>query len=541
MQKLHEHHSTRKTPQSEAIPGSGQAANSAGGFSWQVDDWTRLDRFLVLGTEGGSYYASEKKLTKGCAEAAQRCIDADGARTVARVTEISESGRAPKNDPALFVLAMATASKDKETRRAAWAALPRVARIGTHLFHFAEYRQAFGGWGRLARKAFGEWYTAKEADALAMQAVKYQSRDGWSHRDVLRLAHPCPQDSKQAAVFDWIVNGTEKGKKAKGHERRAYKQSSVPDLLQAFEDLKERADDPKKAAKLISMYGLPREAVPTQLLKEPVVWEALLDHMGTTALVRNLGNMSKCGLLSPLSKGEKTVISKLTDSETIRKSRIHPVQVLTALLTYKVGHGNKSDSTWNPCPRVVDALDDAFYAAFGNVEPTGKSLLLALDVSGSMGCGCIAGIEGLTPRVASAAMAMVTARVEKDWHVMGFSHELVDIPISPRQRLDDVVEMIAGIPMGGTDCSLPMRWAKEKKAKVDGFVVYTDNETWAGDIHPSQALVTYRRQLGINSKLVVVGMVANDFTIADPEDAGMLDVVGFDSAAPSLIQQFVAE
>jgi 60 kDa SS-A/Ro ribonucleoprotein len=158
-----------------------------------------------------------------------------------------------------------------------------------------------------------------------------------------------------------------------------------------------------------------------------------------------------------------------------------------------------------------------------------------------MGCGCIAGIEGLTPRVASAAMAMVTARVEKDWHVMGFSHELVDIPISPRQRLDDVVEMIAGIPMGGTDCSLPMRWAKEKKAKVDGFVVYTDNETWAGDIHPSQALVTYRRQLGINSKLVVVGMVANDFTIADPEDAGMLDVVGFDSAAPSLIQQFVAE
>ena len=33
-------------------------------------------------------------------------------------------------------------------------------------------------------------------------------------------------------------------------------------------------------------------------------------------------------------------------------------------------------------------------------------------------------------------------------------------------------------------------------------------------------------------------MVSNGFSIADPDDGGMLDVVGFDSAAPALIADF---
>ena len=52
---------TRRVPQSTPIPGSGQVPNSAGGFAWAVDEWTRLRRFLVLGSEGGSYYASRAR------------------------------------------------------------------------------------------------------------------------------------------------------------------------------------------------------------------------------------------------------------------------------------------------------------------------------------------------------------------------------------------------------------------------------------------------------------------------------------------------
>jgi 60 kDa SS-A/Ro ribonucleoprotein len=70
-------------------------------------------------------------------------------------------------------------------------------------------------------------------------------------------------------------------------------------------------------------------------------------------------------------------------------------------------------------------------------------------------------------------------------------------------------------------------------------VIFTDSETWAGEVHPVQALQDYRRESGIDARLVVVGMVSNGFSIAHPADPGMLDVVGFDTATPQLISDFV--
>ncbi len=40
-----------------------QVPNNAGGFVWSVDEMTRLRRFLILGTESGTYYVGEKELT----------------------------------------------------------------------------------------------------------------------------------------------------------------------------------------------------------------------------------------------------------------------------------------------------------------------------------------------------------------------------------------------------------------------------------------------------------------------------------------------
>jgi 60 kDa SS-A/Ro ribonucleoprotein len=188
----------------------------------------------------------------------------------------------------------------------------------------------------------------------------------------------------------------------------------------------------------------------------------------------------------------------------------------------------------------VDALDQAFYAAFENVVPAGKRWVLALDVSGSMSMGQIAGVPGLTPRVGSAAMAMVTYKVEPRVSVIAFSHEMRPVDISRSRRLDDVVKAVSNLPFGGTDCALPMLWALKQRVEADVFVIYTDSETWFGNVHPAQALRQYREKTGIPARLVVVGMLANPFSIADPTDGGMLDVVGFDTAAPEVIRDFAA-
>jgi 60 kDa SS-A/Ro ribonucleoprotein len=528
MFKLHKMFSTKTTPQTMPMPGTKQVKNAAGGYVWQVDDWMRLDRFLVLGSEGGTYYASERDLTVDNADVVRRCIAADGLRTVSRIVDVSHAGRAPKNDPAIFSLAMAAKLGDEQTRRAAYAALPQVCRIATHLMHFAEYAQAFGGWGRGMRKAVGAWFNARPAEELALQLAKYQSRDGWSNRDLLRLAHPRAASPSHDRLFSWSV---------KGELPEGAQADPALALIVAMEELK-KTTDVTTAARIIRERRMPRECVPTQFLKFPDIWDALLEAMPMTAMIRNLATMTRVGLLETGSAASKKVIAQLQDPVRLKKARVHPIAVLAALMTYKSGHGSRGKETWNPLGKIVDALDTAFYASFGVIEPAGKRMLLALDVSGSMASGAVAGVQNLTPRVASAAMALVTAATENDHTFVAFATELTPLAISPRQRLDDAVNEVSRLPFGGTDCGLPMIWAQKHRIDVDTFCVYTDNETWAGNVHPAQALRAYRDARGIPAKLVVVGMTSNGFSVADPNDAGMLDVVGFDTSTPSVIADF---
>lgn len=514
------------TPQSMPLPGT--VANSAGGFTYQVDDWARLDRFLVLGTEGGTYYITERALTLDGATVVERCLGADGARVVRTIVTVSTAGRAPKNEPAIFALAMAAKLGDEATRKAAYLALPAVCRTGTHLMHFAEYAQAFGGWGRGMRRAVASWFNQRPARDLAFQAVKYQARDGWSTRDLLRLAHPRAASPAHDRVFHWMV----KGELASGDSDPALA------LIEAFEAAK-RATSVDEIVGLIASAGLPREAVPTRWLTEPAVWEALLPRMPMTALVRNLATMTRVGLLAQGGDATRSVATRLGDEAALHGARIHPVAVLSALVTYRGGKGIRGDATWTPVAAIVDALDAAFYRSFRAVVPSGRRTLLALDVSGSMSLGAIAGVPGLTPRTGSAAMALVTAATERDHGFVAFTGELSELAISPRQRIDDVVAQVSNLPFGATDCAQPMLWAEKHRRPVDAFVVYTDSETWSGSIHPVQALRRYREATGIPAKLIVVGMTSTGFTIADPDDAGMLDVVGFDTATPHVIADVI--
>ena len=257
-----------------------------------------------------------------------------------------------------------------------------------------------------------------------------------------------------------------------------------------------------------------------------------------TAMIRNLGKMTSIGLVQPFSDAAKLIVRKLGDDAMLNRARIHPLAVLIAEKVYAQGKGEKGSLAWKPMAKIVDALDAAFYATFQNVEPCGKAVLLALDVSGSMGGGSVAG-SCLTPREASAAMALVTAATEEDYHIMGFSNRFIPLDISPRMRLDEVVKRISNLPFEATDCALPMIWAREQEVDVSAFITYTDSETWAGKIHPTQALRQYRSEFVGDAKAVVVGMTSNGFTLADPNDRGMLDVVGFDTTAPAVIADFV--
>lgn len=519
-----------------------QVQNSAGGFTFELDDKTRLRRFLILGVEGGTFYANARHLAFDNVQILQRMAVNDPVNLVDTIVDVSVSGAAPKQQPALFALAFAASVP--QSSQAALAALPRVARTGSALLQFVSYVEKFRGWGRGLRRAVGSWYSTKRADDLAYQVVKYRNRGGWSHRDLLRLAHPSTSDESLRATFDWIVRGS--SSTSFSDSTGDTSSENIPTIIEGFAKASHATTSSEWAA-LVRGYGLSWEMLPDAALNEPDVWAALLDtDVPQTALIRQLPRLTRLGLLPGLGGRTSDVVSQITDAERLRKARIHPVSVLSAQRTYAKGRSFQGTTEWEPTARISDALDEAFYLSFGAVKPANKRTLLSLDVSASMHWPL--GGTPLTARDASAALSLVTLATESESMVLGFTTNsltkgflrdvVTPLDISARQRLDDVLDYIDGLPFGGTDCSLPMLYAMENSLEVDTFVIYTDNETWAGKMHPHQALQRYRKESGIDAKLVVAGMTATKFSIANPDDAGMLDVVGFDAAVPNLISEF---
>ncbi len=519
--------SRRTTPQSSPIPGTAQVSNSAGGHAWVADMWSLLDRFLIIGTEGGTYYIDERKLTRDACTNLSACITADGVRTVERIVAISLAGRAFKQDALIFAHALCAKTGNAATRQHANDTMPSVCRTGTMLFSWLTCIKELGGTGPGTRRALCNWYLKKDLSSLTYQLCKYRQRGGWTHRDVLRLAHPTSSLADYNNLFEWVTKET-------------ISDSTDNPLLAGF-ILAQACSVASSTAKLIADFGLTREMVQSSHLQSADVWSALLQNMPFTAMVRNLGKMSAVGLLTPLSDAESTVCQRLTDTDRVVGSRIHPIAVLNALRTYASGHGLKGKLTWPVCNRVVDALATTFEKSFASVEPTGKRYYLALDVSDSMAWTNCTGAASLTPREASAAIAMMTARQGDAYVMRAFDHSMTDLDISSSDSLRTAVDKVSRLPFGATDCALPMLDAIANNLSVDCFVIYTDSETWVGGVHPCQALQQYRVHSGIAAKLVVVSMVGNAFTIADPSDAGMLDVVGFDSACPRLINEFAKE
>lgn len=533
------------TPQRVRTPGrSDEVQNNAGGFVFKVSDRDRLERFLILGTDGGTYYVGEQKLTTQNADFLRKMIRENEALVVDTIVAVSTEGRAYRNSPALFALALVMS--EGQDKAAAREAVAKVARTSTHLFEFAQYIDDLGGWGRAKRKAVANWYEGKTPDQLAYQAVKYRQRDGWTHRDLLRLSHPTGVDT---GVGNFIL-----GKEGVQGE------NGFPEIIAGFTYM-QKAGSAKEVLRLLEQYkSLPWETIPTQFLKEAEVWKAIFRNgqLNGQALVRNITRLARIDAFKDMQFASEYA-ARLTDVEMIRKSRLHPINYLNAAVVYEEGQADRSGGfysygrkkDWTSESVITDAINDGFHEAFKTVEPAGKRTMLAIDVSGSMGSSAL-GLD-LSCAQVSGAMAMTVARTEPAHIIRGFTSgdrggwgygrgaaELTDLSISAKTPLATAMRNVQKSNFGATDCAQPMLWALENKVEVDTFVVITDNETWAGNIKPTQALKRYRDATGIPARLAVLGVASTDFTIADPQDRGQMDFVGFDSNAPRVLADFSA-
>ena len=95
--------------------------------------------------------------------------------------------------------------------------------------------------------------------------VIYQSRDRWSHGDLLCLAHPKAPSAEHEAVFRWILAGVDglgdravKRKVNGGDRLTTYAPAGkLPEIIEAFEKAK-KASSKAEIVGLINDGDLPR-------------------------------------------------------------------------------------------------------------------------------------------------------------------------------------------------------------------------------------------------------------------------------------------
>ncbi|NWU80630.1 RO60 protein, partial [Onychorhynchus coronatus] len=508
------------------LPSEKQVPSPEGADKWNVTDTDRLRHFLCFGSECGAYHIKEQKLGFENAQALLRLIEEGrGCEVVEEIKAFSQEGRAAKQEPLLFALAVCSQCSDVKTKQAAFKAVPEVCCIPTHLFTFIQFKKDLkegmkcGMWGRALRKAVADWYNGKNGMALALAVTKYKQRSGWSHKDLLRLSHLKPASEGIAIVTKYITKGWKDVQEAYKEKAVSVEAEKLLKYLEAVEKVK-RTKDELEVIHLIEEYGLVREHLLTSHLKSKEVWKALLKEMSISVLLRNLGKLTANSVLEPRGSEVAIVCEKLRNEKLLKKGKIHPLHILVALETYKAGHGSRGKLWWRPDEDILEALDASFYKAFKTLEPTGKRFLIAVDVSASMTQKVLGSV--LNASTVAATMCMVVARTEKDSHIAAFSHEMVPCPVMADMTLPQVLVKMYEIPVGTTDCSLPMIWAQKTQRAVDVFIVFTDNETFAGNTPPATALREYREKMGISAKLIICGMTSNGFTVADPDDRGML-------------------
>jgi 60 kDa SS-A/Ro ribonucleoprotein len=517
----------KNTPQSQPIAGreAEMIQGQSGGYAFDAGIWQMLRRCLIVGTAQSTYYADKKELTADFFDTVRQAVVENPIKVAEEIAYASD-GKAINNSAPLFALVLLSMGETPEAKKAFMEIFPSVVRTGSHFYEWLSYTKSLRGFGKAIKEVGTKWLSREDVKGLAYQLLKYQQRNGFSHRDALRLFHVKPPTEDHQLLFDWVVKGWEQLPKKS--------LSSAMEQIWWYEWLKR---NPKRAHEAISNGRLTFEMAAPVGNMDVRAWQLLFDDMPIGATLRNLGSLTEIGVLRADSPANLDRLEKiLNDGAYLRKGRIHPIDVLKALKTYASGGKlGRSQKTWTPVPRIVDILEKALELSFDVAEPTGKVFMHAVDISGSMSASVVGSI-GLTCSEIATTMALVAVKAEKNYAIRGFSTQFRDLGITKQDSFRSALKKASNQTFGATDASVTYDWMMKNNFKADVVCFWTDSESWAGYKHPSQALAEYRRKVNPNVKAVYVTLTPYNITLVDPKDPLSWDMGGFDPSMPRLIQ-----
>ncbi len=444
----------------------------------------------------------------------------------------NSDGRAINNSAPIFALVLLSMGEAPEAKKAFAEIFPQVVRTGSHFYEWLNYTKSLRGFGKIIRECGRTWLSRGDVKALAYQLLKYQQRQGFSHRDALRLFHVKPITEDHQALFKWVV---------KGWDTLPAEIPSQPlSQIWWYEWLKRNPDRTHEA---IAKGHLTHEMAAPVGKMDKQAWQLLFEEMPIGAMLRNLGSLTELEVLTTSSKHQLNsrknldrIESILNNREHLRKGRIHPIDVLKALKTYQSGGRlGRSQKTWEPVPRIVDILEKAVELSFDTLQPTGKTFMHAVDVSGSMSWGVVQSV-GLSCCEIATVMSLATAKAEKNYMIRGFADDFRDLEITAKDSFSSAIKKASNQNFGGTDASVAYDWMIKKKFYADVICFWTDSESWTGSKHPSQALLEYRKKVNPHAKAVYITLAPYQISLVDPQDPNSWDLGGFDPSTPRVIQ-----
>lgn len=514
------------------IPGreNEMTKNLAGGYVFKADDWQVLRRWLLTGSMGNSFYQSADDMTSQNLQVLEALIEVDPVKVGAEILYAMNKG-VNVHTPilALVYLSLGNSPKAKQEFRTVF---PEVIRTASHLYEFISYTKHLRGFGSTIHKAVGSWFEKKDTDGLEYQFLKYQNRSGFTGRDILRIFKPKTTDEVRNALFNWIAGGSKKN--PLGEVPEALKR------IKAYEALKAGKLSKEDILRTIRELRFTWEMIPGSTTLDKDVWSALFETMPVGATIRSLGNLTDKGVLGVRNTQYLDMLEERFSRENLQRAYTHPIALAGALRVYQAGGSlGKSKLTWSPIPRVCDILEYAISNSFDFVEPTGKNLFYAIDVSGSMNLAGAQTPMGLKPYEIAGILALASVKTEKNYFVGGFSRNFVQIPMTKKTSFAETMRWQSGIwprEFGGTDASSAYRYATQQRIFADTFVFITDSENWAGT-QPSIALKEYRNRVNKDVKAIYITIVpyGSGGTLTDPKDPLSFDVAGFTSETVKII------
>ncbi|XP_071541187.1 RNA-binding protein RO60-like isoform X2 [Panulirus ornatus] len=501
----------------------------------------------------------------------------------------------PYVDKEALVLCLAVASKQSDQKKLVMDAHSAVRELctSTHLFFLfiqiskmISKQTGHSGWGRGLRRAVNEWYLSWEPRRLALEVTRHSSAYGWTHRDIIRLAHLKLREMPLGTqvVLHYVFMGLEKTvQEYVGKDNT----SELLELIQVLDKDGHPEDGEKswnvdqvinKVNKLHELYGgLTLDDVPSQSLKSAEVWSHMLDKLEGESAVASVNRMAKANLLNPSSDTNHALSSKLVDRLTHSDHTsgcITPTQVLMALHAYehptsyfaryvgdaigkpfekKFTKGGASKSPRAPGkipskkttkinPQVVDALHSLISASAKNIEKTSRKLGICVDVRGSMGTshvwtgnpegkGEVTGHEG----AAVTVLSLTSGGTSPAATTLAFSgNSLAEIKLPEGITLLQLIDKFKETVIGEVNVESALNWAREKEAVT--MVILTHKLDQQAISAATQTLQQLNEKNNTHIRLVLCGFGTKHLHTQRTDN--FLLVLGFDQRTPSIIRAF---